>query len=346
MSSSKRGEKMKRNTIIIVTVIAILAVLFGAASYLSAERVPKNPASASGNLAGNLYNGGYFCEYEGEVFYSNASDNYHLYRIEKDGSIKKENYTAVFSLNIYNGYLYYSKNSTKAGNHAYLSGRPYGIYRINLKDSKVKCLTTTLCPYITLCGNDIVLQEYTNTNLYFSKIQIDKEGGMVRISDTGYPVACSEGGFVYYAEQNKNHNVYRYNPESNSTSLVYAGNCYQPVCIGNILYFIDVEDGYRLKRALLPNGETQTISSEHCVNYNTDGDVIYFEVENSPSGAFGLYRCNIDGSDLVQISDQACKNINITSSYTYFQYFANDFVWYRLPKQGEVQIEAFDVVYD
>ncbi len=335
---------MKQNIIIVSTIVVVLAVLFGLTFYTSTERIPSNPASASGNLAGNLYNGGYFCEYEGEIYYSNASDNYHLYRIKADKSVEKENYTAVFSLNAYNGYLYYSKNSTKAGNHAYLSGRPYGIYRINLKKDKVKCLTTQLCPYITLCGDYIVLQEYTNSSLYFSKIQIDKKGGMNRISDVGYRIACSEDGLIYYAEQNGNHNVYRYNPESNQTSLAYSGDCYQPICIGNMLYYIDVGDGYKLKKVLLSGGEPQIISSEHCINYNTDGNVVYFEVENSPSGAFGLYRCDVNGENLVQISDQACKNINITSEYTYFAYFLNDSIWYRVPTQGEVLIEPFDIV--
>lgn len=314
--------------------------------YLTAERFPENPAEASGNLAGNLYNGGYFCEYQGEVYYSNLSDDYHLYRIKADKSVVKENFTAVFSLNIYNGYLYYSKNSTKAESHGYLSGKPYGIYRINLKSKDAKCLTTSLCPYITLCGNTIVLQEYTSKSLYLSSLQTDKKGGITRILDGGYVVACSDGGYVYYAEQNGNHNVYRYNPEDKRSSLAYTGNCFQPICMGNILYFIDIGDNYKLKRAILSTGETQVISSEHCINYNTDGNVVYFEVENSPSGAFGLYRCETDGSNLVQISDQACKDINITSDYTYFTYFLDDSVWWRLPTSGEVQIESFDIVYE
>lgn len=338
---------MKRNVIIIAAAMVLLAALFGITMYLSVERIPNNPDIAYGNLAGNLYNGGYFCEYQGEIFFSNASDDFHLYRIKADKSVVKENFTAVFSLNAYNGYLYYSKNSTKAGNHSYLSGRPYGIYRINLKSNRIRCLTTTLCPYITLCGNSVVAQEYASNNLYFSKVQTDKKGGLTRISDTGYVAACSDGGYVYYAEQNKNHNVYRYSPVSNRTSLAYAGDCYQPICIGNMLYFIDVGDDYKLKRVLLTgNEDAQIISSERCVNYNTDGSIVYFEVENSPSGAFGLYRCDVDGGNLVQISEQACKNINITSEYTYFMYFTNESLWYRVPTQGEVRIEPFDIVIE
>lgn len=337
---------MRRNIIIMVTVLILVAGLLGATMYLSTERMPQNPAEASGNLAGNLYNGGYFCEYQGEVYYSNVSDNYHLYRIKKDNSVVKENFTAVFSLNIYNGYLYYSKNATKAGNHGYLSGKPYGIYRVNLKSNTIKCLTTSLCPYITLCGNTIVLQEYTSKSLYLSRMQTDKKGGITRIADGGYTVACSDGGYVYYAEQNGNHNIYRYNPESERASLAYTGNCFQPIGIGDTLYFIDAGDDYKLKRASMSSGETQVISSERCINYNTDGMVIYFEVENSPSGAFGLYRCDVNGNNLVRITEQACKNINITSEYTYFNYFADESVWQRVPTNGEVWIETFDIVYE
>jgi len=319
-------------------------VVIGVSIYSSGEHIAKNPTDASGNLAGNLYNGGYFCEYNGEVFYSNLSDNCHLYRIKADKSVVKENITSVFSLNIYNGYLYYSKNANKAGNKGFLSGTPYGIYRVNLKSWKAKGLTTSLAPYIVLCGNTILFQECTNANLYFSSVKTDKKGGVTRISNVGYPVSCSEGGYLYYAEQNGNHNVYRYNPERGTTDRVYVGNCYQPICIGNVLYFIDIGDDYHLKKVNLSGGEEQVISYEHCINYNTDGVVVYFEVEDSPSGAFGLYRCDVDGANLVQISDQACKYINITSDYTYFTYFADDSVWLRVPTRGDKTVESFDVI--
>lgn len=335
---------MKRNVIIIAAVLVLMAAAIGVGIYSSGDHTPANPADASGNLAGNLYNGGYFCEYNGEVYYSNLSDNYHLYRIKADKSVVKEEISAVFSLNIYNGYLYYSKNSTKAGNQNFLNGMPYGIYRVNLKSGKTKCLTTSLAPYITLCGNTILFQEYTKTSLYFSRVQTNKKGGVTRISDVGYLTACAEDGYLYYAEQKGNHNIYRYHPESGITEPVYSGNCYQPICIGDTLYFIDAEDGYSLKRIRLSEGEAQIITSEHCINYNTDGVTVYFEVENSPSGAFGLYRCDADGADLVQISNQACKYINMTSDYTYFTFFTDDSAWYRVPTRGDVTVELFEEI--
>jgi len=335
---------MKRNILIVLAVVLLMTAFICIGVYHSIERIPQNPEEASGNLAGNLYNGGYFCEYKGEVYYSNLSDHYSLYRIKADQSVVKENLTAVFSLNIYNGYLYYSKNSNKAGNKGFLSGRPYGIYRVELKSGDTRSLTTSLCPYIALCGNTILYQEYTDTSLYFSRVRTDKKGGTTRMSDVGYPVACAEGGYLYYAEQKENHFIYRYHPGSDTTELIYEGNCMQPICIGETLYFIDVGDGYQLKKKTLFSEEVQVVSSEHCINYNTNGEVIYFEVENSPSGAFGLYRCDVNGEKVEQISDQACKYINITSDYTYFTYFMDDTTWYRVPTQGEGKVEAFEKI--
>lgn len=337
---------MKR-VLITIAVILLLGVSIGVLIYFNRKEFPENPAEASGNLAGNLYNGGYFCEYQGEVFYSNVFDNYYIYRIKKDQSVVKENIVGAFSLNIYNGYLYYSKNTKKTDGNWYLSGTPYGVYRVDLKSNRTKCLTTVLCPYITLCGNTIVLQEYTNTSLYLSEIDTDKKDGIVRIAGGNYVVACSDSGYVYYVEKDGNsNNIYRYSPKTKRSSLVFRGNCFQPICIGDILFYIDVEDNYKLKRTLLSSGTTQVISSERCVNYNTDGSVIYYEVENSPSGAFGLYRCDIDGNNVVQISEQACKNINITSDYTYFMYFQDDKVWRRVPTRGSVLIEEFSIVLE
>ena len=120
------GKEMKRTITLIVTVLClIIAVGAGVIIHRFVNQVPNNPANASGNLAGNLYNGGYFCEYNGEVYYSNASDRNYLSHIKEDQIIVKEKEASVFSLNIYDGYLYYSKNSIKAGTHSYLSSNPY-----------------------------------------------------------------------------------------------------------------------------------------------------------------------------------------------------------------------------
>ena len=67
----------KKNIIIICIVVCILAALFAVA--MLTGKIPMNDAYTVGNTAGNLNNGGLFCESDGKVFFANAYDNNALY---------------------------------------------------------------------------------------------------------------------------------------------------------------------------------------------------------------------------------------------------------------------------
>ena len=78
---------MKKKISIIIAVIVIIALIAAAAifHYLS-NRTHFNEGYVNGNTAGNLYNGGLFCEYDGTVYFSNPSDGGKLYSMSPDGS--------------------------------------------------------------------------------------------------------------------------------------------------------------------------------------------------------------------------------------------------------------------
>ena len=61
---------MKKKISIIIAVIVIIALIAAAAifHYLS-NRTHFNEGYVNGNTAGNLYNGGLFCEYDGTVYF-------------------------------------------------------------------------------------------------------------------------------------------------------------------------------------------------------------------------------------------------------------------------------------
>ena len=77
---------MKKKISIIIAVIVIIALIAAAAifHYLS-NRTHFNEGYGNGNTAGNLYNGGLFCEYDGTVYFSNPSDGGKLYSMSPDG---------------------------------------------------------------------------------------------------------------------------------------------------------------------------------------------------------------------------------------------------------------------
>ena len=85
------NKKTKQILIIFITllVVAILGVLA-----LNANKVKLNKTNVVGNTAGNLNNGGLFCEQNGLVYFSNPYDGGALYSMKPDGSDIKRNLSA------------------------------------------------------------------------------------------------------------------------------------------------------------------------------------------------------------------------------------------------------------
>ena len=59
-----------------------------------------NPPGTVGNTAGNLYNSGLFCEYDGTVYFSNAADNGALYSMNVDETEVKKLNTLKYKIKI------------------------------------------------------------------------------------------------------------------------------------------------------------------------------------------------------------------------------------------------------
>ena len=66
--------------ILIFVVISSVVVI----SSILSDRVELNPEDTIGNTAGNATNGGYFCELDGRVYFSNPEDHHTLYSMKPD----------------------------------------------------------------------------------------------------------------------------------------------------------------------------------------------------------------------------------------------------------------------
>ena len=62
----------QKTLLIFAGIIILIAGLF-TVTYLTG-RVPMNDENTTGNTAGNLNNGGLFCESDGKVYFANAYD--------------------------------------------------------------------------------------------------------------------------------------------------------------------------------------------------------------------------------------------------------------------------------
>lgn len=335
MTNSKDQWKLVAIVLILMTGLILITI------FQRIDFTPKNDITAVGNTAGNLYNGGYFCEYEDDIYFSWPADDHSVYCMKADGSLRKLEITDAFSLNICNGYIYYGRNGATDGPHSFLDRRPFGVYRVSLSSGRNKILCSSLCAYVCLSGSDLYLQEYTDTSYYFSRVCIKDAKDFERISATGYPISCADNGFLYYAELNGNHNIYRYDTQAKTAELFYEGNCYQPVYENGLLYYIDLADGYALKCYDTHTGALTVITNDRCINYNVSGSVIFYQIENTDTKHFALYRNNIQGTAQELIQEGSFCHINIAGDYAYFQQFHDDYTFYRVGLTGSAQAEEF-----
>ena len=74
----------KAKNILIVSITGVIIIALFVIFFLT-SKVTMNEDYVSGNSAGNLNNGGFFCESNGRVYFANAYDNNTLYSMNADG---------------------------------------------------------------------------------------------------------------------------------------------------------------------------------------------------------------------------------------------------------------------
>lgn len=70
---------MKDKKALLILIPFLLFVIIIGAFAIVGDRIPDNPPETVGNTAGNLNNSGYFCEYDGKVYFANVYDSDTLY---------------------------------------------------------------------------------------------------------------------------------------------------------------------------------------------------------------------------------------------------------------------------
>lgn len=335
--SGKLKKRLFISWFLILAVVAVSAVIYF-------NRTVYNPENAVGNTAGNLNNNGMFCEYNGKIYFANPYDKNCLYSMNLDCSgIRKLNSDSVSSINVYGKYIYYIRNNYSAETAAAIfRGNLLGVIRTDLNGQKLKSLYDSAAGVITLYGNHVYYQHYSNEDaLSFYKVKINGKEN-VRITDEDWYPASIYNGELYYTNTNGDHAIYAYNLTSGHSRLVLDANAYMVDMQGNYLYYIDLADKYSLVRV-----NTQTLEREilvdgrngKCISYNIWGNSLFYHVEgDSPA----LYRMNTDGTNVEFIKYGNITNISCTSTYTFFEMYGTSTL-YRVPTSGAANVELVTI---
>lgn len=334
-----KSQVNKRN--IIIPFLILICFVGLAILQQQSAKTKLNDNYVNGNLAGNLYNGGLFCESGDLIFFSNPKDYHKLYSMNKNGTdIKKLSDDTVSYINADAHYVYYVRDNTNNESYfSFLSFSRNSLCRINRDGGKVKILDSDPSLYASLVGNYIYYIHYDKENastLY--KVKIDGTEKQ-QVSKSPYFTCCTNNSYIYYNGLENDHYIYRFDTQTDSAVSIYEGNCWQPIVIGDTAYFMDANNNYALTKVDLNTGECTVISSDRIDCFNVYGSYIYFQRSDEANPAF--CRITTEGTDYEEISTGVFSNINITEDYVYFYSYYDDTVCYRTPTFGSIEVSIF-----
>lgn len=314
--------------ILVAGVVILLAALTLLADTML-NRVTLAPAGTVGNTAGNLNNGGLFCEYNGLVYFSNPADEGALYSMTADEQ-NRQLLVGVKPRNILAGgqYLYYAQQDVvgpiSLGNIR--SGHDF--YRCNLNGKKITTITEDVVVTGQLVDNHLYLLTAGNETPIFKKIKIDKSDETVLAKYQVNP-ACANNGTIYYNGTQNNHYLYALHTENDTVEELWAGNIWFPTYYNGDFYYLDVANNYRLCRYIVSENIVEVLTNDRVDCFNIGSGYIYYQCNSKNAPA--LKMMSIDGKDATVLAEGIYTQIHLTSRYVYFRAYENESMFYHAP---------------
>lgn len=331
----------KKKVIISIALIILVLIVINILNLYS-SRVPKNPSGTVGNTAGNLNNGGYFCQSDNVVYFANFYDGGTLYSMNPDESnIRKLNRSEVYQINAAGDYLYYyQKNSSSYPNLSFVI-RTYGLYRTNKKGRGLICLDKADCKNVVLVDNTVFYSKPVDGARTLQLFSIDTNKKNSRnIAKYAVNPSSASGGILYYNGTEENHHLFAYDTASAQETLIKEYDMWFPTIHGQSIYFLDLEGNYELCRYDLYDDTLTLLTTDRVDFFNLTGNYIYYQTVDADSPA--LMRMQLDGSNPELVAEGVYRDICVTSEYVYFRPFATDVPMYHTPADGAVNVTTFE----
>lgn len=331
----------KQKNILILSIIGVVFIVLFVLALISSY-TPLNDDYTVGNTPGNLNNNGYFCEHDGRVYFANAYDNYSLYSMNPDETdIKKLHSGSSSHICAGGNYLYYAMVNAGGGSDLGSVRGSYGIYRSKLNGKNTTGMDRCLIVTMQLCGNYLYYEKAdSKTGTTLEKVKIDKKDKQTIESDDIINPNCYVNGTIYYNGTDQDHYLYALNTSNDTSSVVWRGNIWNPIYQDGYVYFMDVENNYRLCRYSVYDDVVEVLTNDRIDMFNIYGSYIYYQVSSKTNPA--LKRMLTDGSSQEIVSEGVYQNINITSQYVYFNTFGEETPVYRTSTFGPVNVTTFD----
>lgn len=312
---------------ILIAVLSLLLIAFLGFILVFSGRITMNPEGTVGNTAGNLNNGGLFCEYNGTVYFSNANDGGSLCAMD----VNESNVRRLSSLKVGNilaggKYLYYFQTGGTTSNYGF--GQLQGMKsfdRCKLNGEDANALTRDVVVTGQLVDNYLYLLTSTHAGPAFYKLKIDNSE-KVDLADFAINPACAVNGKIYYNGTQNDHYLYALNTANDVVTEVWQGNLWYPIVEGDYVYYMDVANNYRLCRYSLSRDSIQILTEERVDCFNVGNGYVYYQTNSKNPALKSMYT---DGSNVQVIAEGIFTDINMTSQFVYFRPFNDDTTMYH-----------------
>lgn len=330
-----------KKVIIGLIIILLLGGLIFLGTRVTNPETKMNTGYVNGNTAGNLYNGGLFCEHNGMIFFSNPSDGGKLYSMDSSGNnLTKLSDDRATYINVDDNYVYYVRNNPgESLDFEFVSFHRNALVRMDYDGKNVVVLDTEPSLYAALLGNYIYYVHYDEveaSTLY--KVRIDGEE-LQQVSTEPVFTCSTDGQYFYYHGMDRDGNIHRFNTANDTSTVVYEGNCFQPIISDNNVYYIDGNTDYSIIHTNLQFDNPTYITRDSVDSYNVHGSYIYYQRFDEDGSALCVIKN--DGTEFQVIREGDYCDIHVTSFYVFFRDYHSEKMYY-FPRSNPSDVQLFN----
>jgi len=238
-------------------------------------------------------------------------------------------------------FLYYYQDSKSANSAFGVFGNMYGIYSIKKNGTDNKSLDRTPSGIINLIGDYLYYQHYDDIDgMTLYRVKTDQTNKS-QLTNAIVDPACAKDGIIYYHDMDHAFALAAYDTNLDTSYTIYDGKLFNPILIGDYIYYMNVADNYTLYRYHMTNKDIEKLTNDRvdCFNGDASSGYIYYQKNDADNPEFK--RMLLDGSSVDTIASGNYTNINMTSTYTYFMPFDSEDIIYKTPTQGSITVTEF-----
>lgn len=312
---------MKARYIIIPLIIIAAVAGIILVRNLSQDTLEDYPIGTVGNTAGNLNNGGYFCEYDGKVYFSNSFDNGAMYVMNSDESeCDKIINQSVKQINVAGSHMFYYQSDNTSGSDLGSLLKSSGLYRATTAGKHLSCLKRGVIGTVLLSGSSLYYQYYDKASGYsLYKMDLKTEEDTLLAADLTNP-ACGVDRYIYFNGTTNDHDLYRLDTTTDEITRAFTGNIWNPVYSEGYIYYQNLDENYNIYRLNINSGEVSIVAKYRTEAFNVFGSYVFFTV-SAKDGDPCLMRIAGDGTGATRLLSGNFCNLCVTSRYLYFNVY-------------------------